>query len=81
MQEALTNVTRHARARAVTVRLAYDDGMTVEVIDDGIGGTAAPGNGIVGMRERAAALGGKVEAGPYPGGGFRVSAHLPVGAP
>jgi signal transduction histidine kinase len=81
VQEALTNVARHARARAVTVRLSYEDGMTVEVIDDGIGGTAAPGNGIVGMRERAAALGGKVETGPCPGGGFRVSAHLPVAAP
>lgn len=77
VQEALTNVTRHARARAVTVRLRYGDGVTVEVIDDGVGGPAAPGNGIAGMRERAAALGGTVEAGAHPGGGFRVLAHLP----
>jgi DNA-binding NarL/FixJ family response regulator len=57
VQEALTNVTRHARARAVTVRLAFRDGVTVEVTDDGVGGAADPGNGIAGMRERAAALG------------------------
>lgn len=81
VQEALTNVTRHARAHAVTVRLGYEHGLSVEVIDDGIGGSAHPGSGIVGMRERAAALGGTVEAGPRPGGGFRVAAHLPDGQP
>ncbi len=78
VQEALTNVTRHAHANAVTVALGYGDGVTIEVTDDGIGGAAGPGNGIAGMRERAAALGGTVEAGPRPGGGFRVAAHLPV---
>ena len=51
--------------------------MTVEVVDDGVGGAAGPGNGIAGMRERAAALGGTVEAGARPGGGFGVVAHLP----
>ena len=81
VQEALTNVTRHAHAHAVTVRLAYDDGVTVEVADDGIGGPVDTGNGIAGMRERAAALGGTVEAGPRPGGGFCVSAHLPARQP
>jgi signal transduction histidine kinase len=86
VQEALTNVTRHAQAHAVTVRLGYGDGVTVEVVDDGIGGaadigTGGPGNGIAGMRERAAALGGSVEAGSLPGGGFRVVAHLPAGPP
>ncbi|MGH9039074.1 MAG: sensor histidine kinase [Acidimicrobiia bacterium] len=93
VQEALTNVTRHARARTVTVRLAYGSGdsggVTVEVTDDGTGGPAGPGDvaggpagpgrGITGMRERAAALGGTVEAGARPGGGFRVLAHLPAG--
>ncbi len=79
VQEALTNVTRHASAHAVTVRIGYDDGVTVEVTDDGTGGVAEPGNGILGMRERAAALGGTLEAGPSPGGGFRVAAHLPGG--
>jgi signal transduction histidine kinase len=81
VQEALTNVTRHARAQAVTVRLGYGDGLTVEVVDDGVGGAPGPGNGIAGMRERAAALGGTVEAGSRPGGGFAVVAHLPGGAP
>jgi len=81
VQEALTNVTRHAQAHAAAVRLAYEDGLTVEVSDDGIGGPGAPGNGIIGMRERAAALGGTVEAGPGPAGGFRVVAHLPVRSP
>jgi signal transduction histidine kinase len=80
VQEALTNVTRHARARSATVRLGYADGLTVEVIDDGVGPGAAssePGNGIAGMRERASALGGSVDAGPVAGGGFRVTARLP----
>jgi signal transduction histidine kinase len=80
VQEALTNVTRHAGARRVTVRVRPGDageGVAIEVTDYGRGGTAEPGNGIAGMRERAAALGGTVEAGPGPGGGFRVAAHLP----
>lgn len=79
VQEALTNVVRHARAGHATVRVRYRGGVTVEVLDDGVGGPAAPGNGIRGMQERAAALGGTVTAGPRPEGGFRVSAHLPGG--
>jgi signal transduction histidine kinase len=79
VQEALTNVSRHAAARVVTVRLRYGDDVTVEVVDDGVGGAVTAGNGITGMRERATALGGDVEAGPAPGGGFRVRARLPVG--
>jgi signal transduction histidine kinase len=81
VQEALTNVTRHAHAHTATVRVAFDNGVTVEVTDDGRGGPVGLGNGIVGMRERATALGGSVEAGPLPGGGFRVTARLPVGPP
>jgi signal transduction histidine kinase len=79
VQEALTNVSRHARARTATVRVRYDGDVTVEVVDDGVGGPVAVGNGITGMRERAAALGGDVETGPGPTGGFRVVAHLPIG--
>src|SRR5262249_13751317 len=80
VQEALTNVTRHAHAHSAAVTLAYGDDLHVEVTDDGIGGTRSPGNGIAGMRERAEALGGTLEAGPRPGGGgFRVAARLPVG--
>jgi len=79
VQEALTNVVRHARARTVTVRVDRgDDELNVEVVDDGVGGEAATGNGISGMRERAAALGGVVAAGPAPNGGFQVVARLPV---
>jgi signal transduction histidine kinase len=79
VQEALTNVTRHARAQVATIHLRYDDdGVIVEVTDDGIGGAAEAGNGITGMRERATALGGTMEAGSGPNGGFRVLAQLPV---
>jgi signal transduction histidine kinase len=80
VQEALTNVTRHARARSVVVRVRYGDELVVEVVDDGRGGVALPGNGIVGMAERAAGLGGSIEAGPATGGGFGVVASIPVPA-
>jgi signal transduction histidine kinase len=83
VQESLTNVARHADSRAATVRLVYRaDGLTVQVDDDGCGGVDAErsngGNGIIGMRERATALGGELEAGPRPEGGYRVRARLPV---
>lgn len=80
VQEALTNVTRHARAHHVTVRLAYADGVDIEVVDDGVGGSPLDGNGngIRGMRERAISIGGSIDAGPRQGGGFRVAAHLPA---
>jgi signal transduction histidine kinase len=81
VQEALTNVTRHARAKSATVRVAYGHGVAVEVLDDGVGGRAEPGHGIAGMQARAAAVGGHAEAGPRPGGGFRVAARLPVDPP
>ncbi|WP_147449389.1 sensor histidine kinase [Actinomadura pelletieri] len=85
VQESLTNVTRHAGPGPVTARvhIAYgerdivvrvdDDGRGVSLLDDRPGGS-----GIRGMRERAAALGGSFEAGPRPGGGFRVRARLPL---
>lgn len=83
VQEALTNVTRHAGRASATVRVAYGEhDLTVQVDDDGRGSPAGEpsggGNGIAGMRERAAALGGHLEAGPGPGGGFRVLARLPL---
>jgi signal transduction histidine kinase len=81
VQEALTNVTRHAHAQHVTVRLHYGEALIIDVVDDGSGGSPTPGNGLVGMRERAAALGGSVEAGPADSGGFRVRARLPDGRP
>ncbi|MEQ0561744.1 sensor histidine kinase [Amycolatopsis sp. NEAU-NG30] len=79
VQEALTNVAKHAGAKTVVVRLGYGDGeLSVQVDDDGRGGTAPPGNGIRGMAERARALGGEVTAAPRAGGGYRVHARLPV---
>ncbi|MFI7281331.1 sensor histidine kinase [Micromonospora chersina] len=84
VQESLTNALRHSRATRAEVSVRYDDGvLRLAVVDDG---TAAPrrpgagaGRGIVGMRERARLLGGTLEAGPLPAGGFRVEARLPVG--
>ncbi len=84
IQESLTNVARHAGRARVTVRVTYHDAdVHVEIDDDGkapSGGAAATGtgSGITGMRERAAALGGDLSAGFRHGGGFRVSARLPV---
>jgi signal transduction histidine kinase len=82
VQEALTNVARHAGPDArARVRLGRRDGVVeVEVRDDGRGAAdpVRPGGGLTGMRERAAALGGRFEAGGAPSGGFRVWASLPV---
>jgi signal transduction histidine kinase len=87
VQEALTNTRRHAGSATATVRVRYDeDGVSVEVEDDGAGppGTGATtdlprgGNGIPGMRERALALGGSLSVGPRTGGGFQVHARLPA---
>src|SRR6516164_9731468 len=84
IQESLTNVARHARRARVTVRVTYDDAdVHVEIDDDGPApspGASAigTGSGITGMRERATALGGYLSAGFRQGGGFRVSAWLPV---
>ena len=83
VQESLTNVVRHARASTANVVVRYEaDAVTLRVEDDGRGGAAAAaGHGIAGMRERAAALGGTLQAGPAPRGGFRVLARLPTQVP
>jgi signal transduction histidine kinase len=84
IQESLTNVARHAGRARVTVRVSYDDAdVHVEIDDDGTASAEGPaaigtGSGITGMRERATALGGDLSAGFRRGGGFRVSARLPV---
>jgi signal transduction histidine kinase len=80
VQEALTNVVRHAGPATARVAVRYGPGqVAVEVVDDGRGGDPGDqGHGIAGMRERAALYGGTLEAGPLPGGGFRVAASLPV---
>lgn len=82
VQEALTNVVRHSGSRTARVRIAYAPGrLRLRIDDDGPAtGTdqGGSGNGLAGMRERAAALGGTIEAGTRPDGGFRVDADLPV---
>jgi signal transduction histidine kinase len=83
IQEAVTNVVRHAGTDQCQVLIGQQDGyLSIEVTDSGCGGgTAGTGYGITGMRERAALLGGGFSAGPRSGGGFRVAARLPVPAP
>jgi len=93
VQEALTNVSRHAGAACASVRLHYTrETLSVQVVDDGKGpdvstGTSTgirssgPGLGLVGMRERVSALGGRLQAGPQDDGGFQVRAELPARAP
>jgi signal transduction histidine kinase len=81
VQEALTNVTRHAGRATATVRLTYaPDRLTVRVDDDGSasGMPPVPGYGLIGMRERVTALGGRLLAEPGPARGFTVLAELPV---
>ena len=85
VQEALTNVVRHAGTGRCRVAIDYgDEELSVEVVDDGRGATgngSAHGFGIIGMRERVGLLGGRLTAGPRPEGGFRVAARLPLPAP
>jgi signal transduction histidine kinase len=80
VQEALTNVLRHAGATTAEVTVGYRaKALELDVIDSGIGGDPLhQGSGIAGMRERAIALGGELTAGPRPSGGFRVHAVLPL---
>ncbi|MEU6177605.1 sensor histidine kinase [Streptomyces coeruleorubidus] len=85
VQEALTNVTKHATAEAARVRLAYTGSrLLITVTDDGTGKPAAEapqgsrGFGVIGMRERAHSIGGHLCAGPRPQGGFEVTTALPL---
>ncbi|HEX5295628.1 MAG TPA: sensor histidine kinase [Streptosporangiaceae bacterium] len=94
VQEALTNVSRHAGQASASVHLHYGpQALSIQVDDDGNGTRRAsagtgngtrppgPGLGLVGMRERVSALGGELQAGPQDDGGFRVRAELPARAP
>jgi signal transduction histidine kinase len=81
VQEALTNALKHAGPAHACVVVRYgDEALDVEVTDDGAGGAAAPagGHGLIGMRERVAILGGRLDAGRRPGGGYAVRATLPL---
>lgn len=80
VQEALTNAIRHGGAGRVTITVRQvADELAVDVRDDGRGAVDfTPGHGLTGMRERIGMLGGRLEAGPAPGGGFTVSARMPL---
>ena len=91
VQEGLTNVLRHSTAKHARVRIGQAEGvLLIEILDNGQarpvtgtvtgtgGGIVGGGHGLLGMRERAAALGGSCEAGPAPGGGWRVRARIPI---
>lgn len=87
VQEALTNVRKHAGTSAsATVHLSYDtDSLVVEIADDGRGAATSlarsgSGHGLIGMRERVDIYGGSLQAGPRPGGGYAVRATLPITA-
>ncbi|MDX3195699.1 sensor histidine kinase [Streptomyces sp. MN03-5084-2B] len=81
IQEAVTNVGRHAGTDRCEVQVEQRDGeLLIEVTDDGRGGPEGAGYGISGMRERVALLNGDFTAGPRPGRGFRVGARIPVPA-
>ena len=73
VREGLTNVARHARATRCTVTLTPS---VVEIVDDGVGGTASSGNGLTGLHERVTAAGGTVEAGPISPRGWRLLVSL-----
>jgi signal transduction histidine kinase len=84
VQEALTNARRHAPGAAVDVELRYaDDALWLRIRDNGPGRVARyhAGHGLLGMRERAAAVGGSLQTGDAGGGGFLVEAELPAKAP
>jgi signal transduction histidine kinase len=84
VQEALTNVVKHADAAAADVVIRYGpSALEVSVVDDGIGATAAAngrGHGLIGVRERVALYGGTVDSGPRDGGGYELRARLPIGS-
>jgi signal transduction histidine kinase len=81
VQEALTNVLRHAQASRASVSISRAGGiLRIQVLDDGVGAPASVsgGHGLAGMRERAAVFGGRLLAGSNPEGGFRVHVELPL---
>jgi signal transduction histidine kinase len=82
VSEALTNVSKHARARSATIKARIEDEvLRVEVADDGVGGARSEGSGLVGLRDRVAALDGRLRIESPPGGGTRVNADLPLHRP
>ncbi|HKV88583.1 MAG TPA: ATP-binding protein, partial [Candidatus Dormibacteraeota bacterium] len=79
VREGVTNVMRHSQAKRCTIRIAAEEGRaTVEVVDDGRGGTLQPGSGLRGLRERVLERGGTLIAEPLPHEGFRLRVTLPL---
>jgi signal transduction histidine kinase len=83
VQEALTNALRYARQASTLVHISYEpEQLRIEVLDDGPGIAATSsdgaGRGLAGMQQRAAGVGGRLEAGPRLGGGYAVRAWLPI---
>jgi signal transduction histidine kinase len=81
VQEGLTNALKHARATRAEVLVNYGEGQIEVVVSDdgkGIGNGDGGGHGLVGMRERVTVYGGELDAGPQPGGGYRLRAKLPL---
>ena len=84
VQEALTNILKHSKSEQAWVRVDYGtERLVVEVVDEGPADPTrsnGSGHGLTGMRERVSLFGGTLDAGPQPGGGFRVHAEIPTGA-
>jgi signal transduction histidine kinase len=83
VQEGLTNAVKHARATQAEVVVQYGDGVVEVIVSDngtGVGNGDGGGHGLVGMRERVSVYGGQLDAGPSPGGGYRLRAKLPIAA-
>jgi signal transduction histidine kinase len=79
VQEALTNVLRHAGHTAAFVMVHWGEKLVITVSDNGCGTGGTPGRGLLGLRERLAMYGGELHAGPRPGGGWQVRAVMPAG--
>ncbi len=79
VREGATNVLRHSGARRSSIRIkTEDDHATAEIVDDGRGGAATPGSGLMGLRERVEALGGSLSAEPLPHAGFQIRVDVPL---
>jgi signal transduction histidine kinase len=82
VQEALTNVMRHAGKTTTSVSVEWGDDLVIAVSDNGNGssnGGGAPGRGLLGLRERLSLYGGQLDAGPRSSGGWQVRAVMPTG--
>jgi signal transduction histidine kinase len=80
VQEALTNVLRHAGEPVASVWIKWGEQLVITVSDDGTGTSGGPpGRGLLGLRERLSIYSGELDAGPRPGGGWQLRAVMPLG--